>query len=348
MTAIPSYLQSDLKLTLNGKPTERRKHVITHDFTGDGVPDKVVCRIKHHDDSGVEIYDGITEKHWYSWTVPEYTQGTANQKRRFTDCHVTDLEPGRPAIFFAAARLAPNGKLRENDYQRFLYRNDNGGLTHAIVQTRIGTNYQANARTVKCAPYPQNLVDKGYKPGLLCFWAGYDCNTRDGYGTQTAIVKIEYNNGNFIYKDISASSGTPWTGGTTGTGMHRLPYYDGSYQYLYLQWTGPVLDYDRDGYPDLMTGAAHSDHAIFKMVYDSSRSEGIRFQKSVISKGSYIYDIQSFMETEPSLDSTCLYISDGKSVNGRQDHILCYQNGGWVRQELSRQIFWAAIQALMF
>ena len=340
---VPAHIMSDLVETIKGNYTNRRKVINTHDFTGDGIEDKVICHIESNNDLGFEIINGVNDRLFYQW-VDTPSQSNASVKKVHWDCAVAELEPGRAAVFTALGGAGPNG-VRYNEQQVLHYVNNLGGISrHNMIRPNVNpfagptmVPLVAAARGITCTEYPQNFVKNwGYRNGALCFIAAYDSATENGTGTYTMLLKIEILNGQIYNTDLTQSSGLPWVGGYYGTSMYSssLPprWNSGSSNNLSMM-AGAFVDIDRDGYMDLVTGGAHSEIFSFKMKPNTARSNGIEFTRTSLGYG-YTHNLQALSAMDPLVDSTCVFFGEENLVNGKFSHLRCaLSNGKWARYD---------------
>ncbi len=340
------------------------------DFNGDGVVDKLVCNGTNY---SVTIFDGkkITDV-LYRWDGPatntlitDPSKPTVISKLLYTGCEAVEIIPGRPSVVISQAYAHPTDGVRIQEGQYVL---QNRGMTTdgklrmvpRVVRTPDTKVYRVAARSVKCVPYPAQLVRAGNKEGALCFYAGYDQALPNGqYGNKVALLKFEEVDGALIAKDVTGSSGLIWKGGVSGTVMSTFPTYknsSGSRKYDGLNMMGGAwLDYDTDGLPDLITVGQHASIRSSKMKLDRSKPEGISFTTSNIltaSKSSMteFLSVAAFNEQDSRITLPCVYVT-GEVANTNSlksydvpDHFRCFENGTWVTHMLPGKVYSSAMQ----
>jgi hypothetical protein len=258
--------------------------------------------------------------------------------------------PGRPSIVISDSYVHPVLGFRigaEQYVVQNLGTDTAGALKMAVRIIRTGDNsiYRAAVRSVKCTPYPTQLVAAGNASGVLCFFAGYDQGIPGGYGDKVALLKLEDQNGKLVAKDLTGSSGLPWKGGVNGTPLSTFRTYKnyfGSGKYDGLSMMGGAwLDYNKDGLLDLITVGQHASIWAFKLVITSTKPEGISFTKTDVLTASNVsmtefLTVSAFNEQDKSVMLPCVYITgevDNLSAVKSYDvpdHARCFENGVWM------------------
>lgn len=330
------------------------------DFNNDGILDKVVCS---NADKSVKVFDGKKLSNvLYQWDGPATNTIATNpakprelSNRMYTGCTVVEFVPGQPSIIISDSFVHPVLGFRIAAEQYVLLNKGVKAPGAIKMQLRVvrkadDTVYRAPVRSVKCTPYPEQLVKMGNTPGILCFYAGYDQGWTGGYGNRVALLKFENNNGILVTKDLTASAGLPWKGGMVGTPMSTFRTYKnsgGATKSDGLSMMGGAwLDYDKDGLFDLVTVGQHASVWAFKMAINTSKPEGISFAKSDIMTASNVsmtefLTVSALTEQDPRIQLPCVYITGEVSHLGSPtsydtpDHVRCYQNGAWVTQLIS-------------
>ena len=314
------------------------------DFNGDKVPDRVTY-------NGisliVSIKDGVTGAEIFRWERDDPAG-----ESRFSSVDIVDIQKGFPSIIISGFRTVNGQGARGFDRQYIIF-NNKGSLRTYMVTKPDGKNYATAGRSVQCTSYPQVLINKGYNPGALCFWAGYDgALGQGGSGTSTALVKIESVNGAPVFKDITPTSDLPWIMGMSGTPLNNFPTvhlcsgggarYDG----LHMM-SGTFLDYDQNGLVDLVTVGQHASIRAHQMVLDTTRPEGIRFITKKITNPSQgmseFLKVVALNKVETGYKSNCVYVSgEIGGCNSTYDHLRCFENGSWHLKKLPGSEFSSA------
>jgi hypothetical protein len=305
-----------------------------HDLTKNGRADTVTCN-----KTGIQIIEGGTNRQVFNWVRPN------NVHSQSTQCAFVEIVPGFLSIVESSLLSVNPAKGDRRPSNQIVILNNRGRFFMQEIVLENGSKYKAVGRGVSCAEFPKFLVSKGHKPGALCFFAGYHFSGV----THSALIKLEFVNNRLIAKDLSASAQLPWSRGASGTSMNSFPKYktcggstktDG-----YHMMGAAFLDANNDGLPDLITVGQHASVRFSKMLWDSSKREGFRFETSFISKASkntmteYL-KIEAFHNVDKSINSPCVYISgelkDGCGSSGASvhDHLQCYINGQWRIQSL--------------
>jgi hypothetical protein len=329
------------------------------DFNNDGVLDKVSCSNADH---SVKVFDGKKLSNvLYSWEGPASNTLVTDpakpreiSSRSYTGCITAEFAPGRPSIIVSDSFVHPVLGYRI-PAEQFVLLNEGttaSGTIKMIVRTvrkADGTIYRAPVRSVKCTPYPDQLVKTGKTPGILCFYAGYDQGWSGGYGDRVALLKLEDSAGTLVTKDLTGSAGLPWKGGMEGTSMSTFRTYrnsSGTTKSDGLSMMGGAwLDYDKDGLADLITVGQHSSVWAFKMAINTAKPEGVAFTKTDIMTASNVsmtefLTVSAFNEQDARIQLPCVYISgEVENPNALKsydvpDHARCYENGTWVTHML--------------
>ncbi len=337
------------RVPLSAVPAERFDRRFKIDWNDDGVMDRLHC------DSGnsrVFVRNGKKlSQNIFMWRGPRRKKLPNGSKRIFTGCEVVEFNRGVPSIVVSAAFAHPRDGVRVRSEQFIIHNLGNRVKVRQLRADLGGKNilYRAASRSVKCTEYPRALVRKGYNPGFLCFFAGYDSHTPKGYGTMAALIKLEERrNGDLVAKDLTGSSSLPWYGGVSGTPWGAFPKYkagsgstktDGPHM-----MGGAFLDYNNDGLPDLFTVGQHASVRQSRMIIDGGRREGLRFATDHLLKAengnmTEFLNIQAINEFDPSIGRKCLYLT-GENNDGRShgaavhDHFRCFEQGRWKRHDL--------------
>lgn len=318
------------------------------DFNGDNIDDTLNCsNIKKN----ITIIDGADSKNiktvWAGpkeWTTPSYAGFTKTFS--FTGCSIVRLNGLNHIVVSTLLSHQRDGaRVRSPQYVLINQGNMDFKLTEIRVpNTQGGFVFRAASRSVKCQAYPAKLVEAGYAPGVLCFFAGYDAGGQDwaGYGTNTALLKLELkSNGDLIVKDLTASSGLPWRGGAYGTDYRVFPIVGGKYENLHMM-DSAFSDLDSDGYVDLVTVAQHANMYFSRMIPNKNLIEGVQFLTSRAVGTGYepmteYLRVTAFNEVHRSLASLKCFFMSGENEGGARsvhDHIRCYENNIWKRYEL--------------
>ena len=334
-------------------PLSERSHVdfTAHnqdDFTGDHIPDRLICnniRINGVSRINVRVIDGKTNKEYFKWNwSPNNAVRPNGDKLTLTGCDIVYLRPNRPSIALATAYISPSIGVRVRAPQILIHNrpSDNKLQPKHIRIPGRSEFFTSAVRSIKCSEVPHALRQKGVKLGAYCFYAGYDSNLPfgRGYGTVTAFVKFEEGPQNsFIVKDLTESVLLPWSAGMYGTKMKNIRQIKlcsgaGKYDGLHMMG-GAFVDYNRDGLKDLITVGQHASIRSHKMIMHESYPEKFYFQTDLISDAkngmSEFLRIISLDENEKFANSSCVYIS-GEKYNGCgsvPDHLRCFKNGKW-------------------
>jgi hypothetical protein len=327
------------------------------DFNNDGVPDKVVCSNADH---SVKVFDGKKLSNvLYSWDGPatntiitDSAKPKEMSNRSYTGCVTAEFTPGQPSIIISDSFVHPVYGFRIPAEQFVLI---NLGLTSSgtvkmmprIVRTPDNLVYRAPVRSVKCTAYPAQLVAAGHTPGQLCFYAGYDQGLPNGqYGDRVALLKLEVSGNTVVAKDLTGSSGLPWTGGVSGTLMGSFRVTSQGKMDGLSMMGGAWLDYDKDGLPDLITVGQHTSIWAFKMGINSGKPEGVSFTKNTImlvgnDTMTEFLTVSALNEQDAKIQLPCVYITgEVNNINNVSashdvpDHMRCYENGTWVTHML--------------
>ena len=323
------------------------------DFNGDGVKDRIHC-----DSANLIVFvrngKNLKQNIFY-WKGPHVRRLGNGSKRIFTGCEVLRFSNRHPSILVSTAYAHPVNGVRVPSEQFLLHNQGNRFVVKHLYAHLNGRNYRYKtaSRSVKCHRYPKALVNRGYKPGFLCFFAGYDSPTPNGYGTSAALIKIEERrDGTIVGKDLTGSSGLLWSGGILGTYYKKFSTYrsetgSGKYDGLHMM-DSAFLDYNSDGLVDLITVGQHSSVRASRMIIDRSKKEGIRFSTSNIltAKSGNMTEfltIQAFNEYDKSIGRKCLLLTGeqfdykrGSKANVH-DHIRCFAGGRWRRHDFPVQ-----------
>lgn len=319
------------------------------DFNRDGVFDRLICNnvnINNQSRINVRIINGKTGLDLYKWNGYDgQVKGGDGRVQKLTSCDIVYLRPNYPSLVLSNAYEIPNLGYRGFSRQ-YVIQNISSQQNQFLskIQTikipGTDSNFASAARNVKCSQVTPFYKNRGYADGAYCFYAGYDgALTGGGSGTATAFVKFQHgSNNSLIVKDLTNSSGLMWTGGMRGTNLNRIPsgnLCSGAAKYDGLHMMGSAfIDYDQNGIQDLISIGQHASLRLHKMIFDSSRSEGVRFETSILdpqSSGMTEYlRIQSFVEDEDFAKSNCVYISGERGgCMDTPDHFRCFKDGSW-------------------
>lgn len=315
------------------------------DFNKDGTPDKVSCSLNHF----VRIKDGKTNKDIYSWVGPEKFRDFKNgwtHKKVLSGCEIVEMPDGRPIVLISNFWDTFKNKephWRARSYQWVIYHNGKKFINRPI---KIDEDfiYSGVTRSIKCDKYPQQLVNQGHNPGVLCFFADYAADTFN----RTVLLKLEQSTDKrtIIAKDLTASAlGAPWTGGARGTNIYTMPVgagwspnqRDGAFM-----MDSAFVDSNRDNLVDLVTIGQHAKLRAHRMVLDSSKREGLRYVTTELTQANRSSDMTEFIKISAvdkrlSKKSTpCVYISLENEGRGR-DHIRCFHDNRWVMYDLPKK-----------
>ena len=322
----------------------------SHDFNKDGVKDLLDCAHQR-----VIIKDGKNlNRKLFAWALPnpEIKHGSYGGKTKLgvTSCSVVRIKGNHPSVVIGSSYHNPAVGMRIPAIQYLLYNKGDtkpGGLFNVRKQTAVITqegrtfNFRSAARSVKCTEFPATLVKRGFTPGAMCFYSGYDGPiTRGGSGTNTALIKFEEGTGGKAAAiDLTVDSGLPWRGGALGTPLNAFSTFSlngyRKYDGLHMM-DSAFLDYNSDGLPDIITVGQHASIRLSTMRFDSSTEEGISFETSKILQAktgvmTEFLRVQAFNENDPSVRHKCLLVS-GEHPNV-YDHVWCY-HGRWVNYPL--------------
>lgn len=311
------------------------------DFSGDGIPDSVFCS----NNKFVQIIDGKTKKVFWEWAGPQIKHQGSNNLT-LTSCDVVLLGNGHPAVFISSLWSVPGWFAPS--VQHMVYKKS---PTVIAVRPLVNNNtfgiYRASGRSVQCARYPQTLVNRGYKPGALCFYAGYLHEEK----THTALFKIDLDaNKEPVFRDISASSGLLWMGGARGTEKRNLPRSQkcngkGTTDGLFMM-SGTFFDFNKDGLVDLMTVGQHASIRAHRMTFNANAAQGIRFVTTTVHQAGRgatqeFLRVTALNKFDPKITATCAHVSGemyngGSCGGGMKDQIICYNRTAarWERTNL--------------
>ncbi len=316
-----------------------------HDFNGDGAKDKVRC----HPDKYLEIRNGKTNKVFFSWNGPTRfvkDNDIWSRRRVFSGCEVVGMPGGKPVVLISNFwDTFKYGKpfWRARSAQYIAYHN---GRRYIVRALRYADNkvYYGVSRSVKCHAFPNKLVKKGYKRGLLCFYADY---ASDNYN-RTALFKIEQSKDKktILAKDVTASLvGTPWRNGANGTNIYTMPLgrgwasnqRDGAFM-----MDSSFFNFQKDGLVDLMTIGQHARVRAHRMIYDPRYKEGFRYVTTNLTdaaKGTSpteFIKIRSTKRFGGKMNTPCAYLSS-ESGKVERDHFQCFMDNRWVKFNLPRK-----------
>ena len=304
------------------------------DFNGDGVKDKVRCSSKHF----VKIINGKNNKTIYSWAGPPKTRKVKGKthNRAMPGCEIVRI-PNKKYPLILPATFWNTHVWRANSDQWVIFYNyrDKKWTRQAITVNGFG-KYRGVVRSVKCRRYPGKLVKKGYRHGALCFYSDYTAD----YTSRSALLKLEYRDygSRLIAKDLTGSSGLHWRGGARGTSIWTYPV---GYGWANNQRDGAFMmdsawfDFNKDGLMDFMTVGQHASVRAHKMVYDSSKPEGIRYQTYRLTSANRYSEQTEFLKASAlnrinrSIDSRCAYLSGEREGRVQRDHLYCFKNGSF-------------------
>ncbi len=315
------------------------------DFNEDGTPDRVSCNLNHF----IRIKDGKTNKDLYSWAGPEKFRDFKNgwtHRKVLSGCEIVVMPNGRPIVLISNywdTFLNNRPYWRARSYQWVIYHNGKK-FVHAPIKMDNNTIYSGVSRSVKCDKYPQKLVNQGYRPGALCFFADY---ASDNYN-RTALFKLEQSTDmkTIVAKDLTASSiGAPWSGGALGTNIYTMGVgagwasnqRDGAFM-----MDSAFVDINKDKLPDLVTIGQHAKLRSHKMIIDHTKREGIRYETTALTQARKGIDMTEFIKVTavdkrlPRIDLPCVYISLENEGIGR-DHIRCFHSNRWVVYDLPQK-----------
>lgn len=210
------------------------------------------------------------------------------------------------------------------------------------------TNYLAVARGVGCFRY-NPYAWGGTTPGALCLFAGYRDDFDGVSETHTALLKFEASGDALVTRDLTHSSGLPWSGGINGTAMTSFNEFTmecgarkhDSYQLM----DATMFHVDGDNLPDLVTVGQHSSVWSFFGVKDTRYLEGVRFRKVTLQQASSTAPTEFLRvnhtgEIFQNIESRCVLLSgeywdQGAPICGKvRDHLWCFKAGAWRRMNL--------------
>ncbi len=313
------------------------------DFNGDGIKDTVRCTLQNF----VSITDGKTNQSIFSWEGPLGTRtldSDAVHTRAFSGCDIVKINASTPIIILANYWNTP--VWRAGSPQYVVFKTGNRFVVRELTVAGFGTYYGV-ARSIKCSPYPQALVNLGYKDGSLCFIAEYTA----AYLSRSALLKLELSadGASILAKDLTPSSDLMWENGVAGTSIWGFPV---GYGFASNQRDGAFMmdsafvDFDQDGLVDFMSAGQHAKLRAHRLVFDKARPEGVRFLTQNLTNADIRTDmteflkITSFDRQEPNLDVPCVYLSGERTRSGNGfDQIRCYNRGVWTKYPLPMDFF---------
>lgn len=303
------------------------------DFNGDGVADLVSCT-----PTEVSILSGRDRKKIiYQWKSSEAPREDG-AVFRVPKCEIVEISPGKPSLLQANLWEIPNQARWASS--QFVFLNTGKGFRRLALPNPEGTAYSAVARSVSCTTYPESLVKKGYRPGALCFYAAYHDQNN---ATHTALVKIESNGSRLRTKDLTLSSGLPWSAGMAGTHASEFrvfEYGDGKKRHDGLRMRDSTfIDFNGDSLPDLITVGQHASMKAARMIADPRSAEGLSFDvRDITTAGvgemSEYLRVIPLNQIENGANLPCLHVSGellGQHFGGVPDHLRCYRKGQWSR-----------------
>ncbi len=301
------------------------------DFNEDGVEDKVICRSDHY----VKIKNGKNlKRNIYSWKGLRRKRNKGRHVRYLTSCDVVKIKGERPMVFISLYWRTSSWVSRSKQFVIF-----HNGRKYRKQAIKIDENtYWGAVRSVKCAKYPERVRKKGYRKGVLCFFADY---AADNYN-RSALVKFELSKDkkSVIGKDLSGSSDLLWQNGHRGTNIYTFtvsPGWASNQRDGGFMMDSAFLDFNGDRLIDFLTIGQHAKVRAHRMVLDRSRPEGIRFETTELTQANKYYDMTEFMKLKPlNFDDAkigktgCVHFGMELEKPSDRDHIRCFKNGRWV------------------
>ena len=315
------------------------------DIDEDGTIDNVICN-----NTEVKIVSGKDKKVLYRWDVASEKHGTINGlKREIPNCSVVSLKNNSKKVLIVSTFwIRPSGSWDKFASSQFAIFSNGSKLVRKAIVSTSGESYKPVARSVKCINYPKTLVNSGFNPGAICFFAGYRQHFDNADRSRTALLKLEMSGGKVVFKDLSTKSGFPWNKGVAGTPVFRwFPDCNNLYRADGINTMDGAFVKTDDSLSTLITVGQHAHMRATKIKIDRGLSEGLSFSTTIAASAQCGTDTEyltstSFQEMNNDVDLPCAYITgevgqnEGGAFINTYDHLRCYQNGKWDKIELPK------------